>query len=92
MSRSAAIIITLAGALASCLMSAARCPCGQSYDGDPFNPNANTKIGADHEESVHCFCRCADDPKERLPPSDACDAYEGPCQTSAGAIARYVCE
>jgi hypothetical protein len=75
----------------SCLMSEARCPCGQAYDKDPFSSDASFQIGSDHAESVHCFCRCGDGQRERLDPSATCESYEGPCERG-GVIARYVCE
>lgn len=76
---------------ASCLMSDARCPCGQEYDQDPFGAG-RLDIGADHDESVHCFCRCGDGPTERLDPAADCDDYEGTCRDRAGQPADYVCD
>jgi hypothetical protein len=87
------VMLAVLGALAvSCMMAVAPCPCGQSFDRDPFGSDDGFFIGAEHDESVHCFCRCGDGPRERLAPSMTCEAYEGPCEARNGEIARYVCE
>jgi hypothetical protein len=87
------VIATIAGAfLVSCLAAGSGCACGQSYERDPFDPGVGLNIGSDHDESVHCFCRCGDGPRERLAPSETCEGYEGPCQTRDGQLALYVCD
>jgi hypothetical protein len=85
-------IVMLTAVLAACSLAGPGCPCGQSYDSDPNDPGAMFRVGADHDESAHCFCRCGTDTIERLPPSATCEAYEDTCQTRAGTIARYTCE
>jgi hypothetical protein len=81
------------GALAvSCMMSGAPCPCGQTFEQDPFGSDDPFYVGPEHDEEAHCFCRCGDGPRERLAPSDTCEGYESPCETRNGEIARYSCE
>ncbi len=77
--------------VAACMISEARCPCGEEFDQDPFGAGS-LDIGADHDESVHCFCRCGDGPRERLAPAYRCEDYEGPCRNGAGQAGEYVCE
>lgn len=90
--RAALVMLATAGALTvSCMMGGTPCPCGQTFDQDPFG-SGGLFIGPEHDESVHCFCRCGDGPRERLAPSETCEAYEGSCETRDGALARYVCE
>jgi hypothetical protein len=75
----------------SCL-STGSCPCGQTFDHDPFGSDEGFYVGAEHDESVHCFCRCGDGPPDRLPPSATCEAYEGPCEDRNGEPAEYTCD
>ena len=89
--RLAIALVVLTAVVASCVM-ATRCPCGQSYDRDPFGAGSGFYVGPEHDEGVHCFCRCGDGPRQRLAPSETCEAYEGPCETEGGAIARLACE
>jgi len=86
-----AIVVSALAMFVSCLAAGSGCPCGESFDRDPFGGDS-LDIGADHEESVHCFCRCGTGPRERLPPSATCEEYEGPCQTDHGEVTAYVCE
>ena len=80
--------------LVSCQTTGPGCACGQSYDRDPFGSDSDDQfyVGPDHDESVHCICRCGDGPQERLAPSETCEAYEGPCRNNNGELANYTCE
>lgn len=80
--------------LLSCQTSGPGCACGQSYDRDPFASESDDQfyVGPDHDESVHCICRCGEGPKQLLPPSETCDAYEGACRDSNGELANYICD
>lgn len=78
-------------AVGACALSET-CPCGQTFEEDPFDPGASFYVGPDHQESDHCFCRCGDGPAERLPPSRTCEAYETACQRPDGAVTRFACE
>lgn len=85
--------LLIAGFLAMSIVAACaasnRCSCGQSYDRDPFgNPIA---VGADHDVSAHCYCRCGDGAEERMDPAESCASYEGPCERD-GVIAQLSCE
>ena len=86
------LVALLLGLLLGACAAARGCACGQEYDRDPFDPAATFYVSADHEEAAHCFCRCGDDSAERLAPSATCEAYEGPCETSAGTIAQLACD
>ncbi|MDQ3370006.1 MAG: hypothetical protein M3680_31695 [Myxococcota bacterium] len=74
----------------ACVMSNT-CPCGEEFDRDPLDPEADFFVGTNHEVTDHCFCRCGDGPEERLPPSQTCSGYEGPCEGSDGAIELLTC-
>lgn len=79
--------------LLSCQTTGPGCACGQSFDRDPFGSDSEPfYVGPDHDESVHCICRCGAGPTHLLAPSETCDAYEGPCRDSNGEIANYTCE
>lgn len=75
----------------ACVMSQT-CPCGETFDRDPLDPEADFFVGTDHEVSDHCFCRCGDGPEVRMPPSETCAGYEGPCERPDGAIDRLTCD
>jgi len=87
-----ALLVTawLAAMLVAAACSAAnRCSCGQSYDRDAFgNPIA---VGADHDVTAHCYCRCGEGADERMDPAETCESYEGPCERD-GVIARFTCD
>lgn len=85
------VVAVISTIVAACLVAGTGCPCGESFERDPFG-SADLAIGPDHDESVHCFCRCGGDPRERFAPSETCDAYEGPCRMRNGEIAQYTCE
>lgn len=88
----AAACAALGAVLLACLATESRCPCGEAFDRDPFGADDGFYVGPEHDASAHCYCRCGDDPAVRLAPSRTCEAYEGPCRTRAGELARDVCE
>jgi len=87
-----AVLAAFAALASSCTMSGAGCACGQTFERDPFGSDGPFYVGPQHDEALHCFCRCGDGPRERLPPSETCAAYEGPCEARNQEIVRYVCE
>jgi hypothetical protein len=86
------LMIAALGAVSACLMAGTPCPCGQSFDRDPFGSGEGFYVGPEHDASAHCYCRCGDGPRERLAPSETCEAYEGSCISRSGQTERYVCE
>lgn len=86
------LALTVVSAWRGSCLGAGPCPCGQTFDHDPFGSDDAYYVGADHAESVHCFCQCGDGPLDRLPPSQTCEAYEGTCHDRNGKPAEYTCE
>jgi len=85
-----ALIAVLVGFPIACVMSQT-CPCGEQFNRDPLDPDADFFLGANHELGDHCFCRCGDGPEQRMPPSLTCEGYEGPCERSDGVVEQLEC-
>ena len=77
--------------VAACVLSTS-CPCGESFERDPFDPESQFYVGSEHSVSDHCLCRCGPEgDEERMPPSNSCEGYEVECRSGDGAIAVYQC-
>lgn len=86
----AALALTLGWS--ACALEA-RCPCGQSFDRDPLDPEATLSVPADHSPGDHCWCRCGEDGEpERMSPANDCRGFERECARPDGAPDVYVCE
>ena len=83
-------LLLLVAAFAACAASQ-RCPCGETFDRDPFDPDSGFSIDGDHDASAHCYCRCGDVPEERFPPSQTCSGFEGSCELPNGSLAQRTC-
>jgi hypothetical protein len=88
--RSLLAVLLGVGVAAACV-AGTTCPCGEAFDRDPLNPDEVLAIGTSHDASIHCYCRCGDDPEERFPPSLACAGFEGPCEASSGRWTERTC-
>jgi hypothetical protein len=86
-----AMAALLGTAIAACMAGGSPCPCGEAYRDDPFSSQP-LEIGVEHDATVHCYCRCGDDEPLRMPPSETCSGYEGPCGSPDGTIARLSCD
>lgn len=88
--RAVKVFLLVAAFVAACAASRT-CPCGQSFDRDPLDPESDFSVGADHDASAHCYCRCGDGPEERFPPSQTCSGFEGSCELPNGTPAQRTC-
>ena len=86
----ALLIATLALATAGCTWLAEPCPCGRSFERDPWTDEP-ALLGTDHSIGVHCVCQCGEDERVLEDPSAQCERYERACTTAAGESALYTC-
>lgn len=78
-------------ALASGCLTDGRCPCGQTFETNPFDPYGGP-IGVNHPRGIHCICRCAGGEPVLEDPALDCSIYEGPCRGPEGEPAEYRCD
>ncbi len=77
-------------ALAGCGWMSEPCPCGRSFERDPWSEEPFA-LGANHAVGVHCICRCGDGEPVLEDPSASCELYERPCVDAEGVRTTYVC-
>ncbi|MBE7447612.1 MAG: hypothetical protein HS111_01590 [Kofleriaceae bacterium] len=84
--------VALAALAAACL-GEALCPCGEAFDRDPFDPEAELSVPVEHRPSDHCWCRCgAAGLPERMAPALDCAGFEVACERADGQADVYACD
>ncbi|HJL19981.1 MAG TPA: hypothetical protein RMH99_30230 [Sandaracinaceae bacterium LLY-WYZ-13_1] len=69
------------------------CPCGRSFERDPWDEGATLSVGPNHAIGVHCLCRCGGEGEAiREDPSATCERFETACTLPSGERSTYVCE